>query len=266
MEFASLFSNLGVRVDVIEMMDEILPIMEKDHAKLMRREMKNVGFHLSSRLEKIDGGRLYFTGKKGPETLEAELVLMSVGRKPRTAGLETAGLDIHRGRVVVNDRMQTNLPGVYAVGDVTGLSMLAHSAYRMAEVAVNTICGRRDRMRYTAVPWAVYTSPEAAGCGMTEAEAEAAGRNVLTASVPMRINGRFLAEHGKSAAGSCKVVVDAQSRVLLGVHMIGGLSSELASGAAAMIESELRIDEIRELIFPHPSLSEIIRDAVWAVQ
>ena len=191
---------------------------------------------------------------------------MAVGRRPNTSGLEKAGLDIYKGRVVVNERMQTNLPGVYAVGDVTGLSMLAHSASRMGEVAVNNICGIRDRMRYNAIPWAVYTSPEAAGCGLTEAEAVSRGREVKTASVLMKHNGRFLAEHGKTSVGSCKIVVDAETKILLGVHLIGGISSELAAGAAAMIESELRVNEIKEIIFPHPSLSEVIRDAVWAIE
>ena len=266
MEFASLFSNLGIKVDVIEMMDEIIPMMDKDHARVMRREMKGVDFHLSSQLLKIEGKKLTYLFNEKEESLEAELVLMAVGRRPNTAGLENTGLDINKGKIVVNEKMQTNLPGIYAVGDVTGLSMLAHSASRMGEVAVNNICGIQDRMRYNAVPWAVYTSPEAAGCGMTESEAFAVGRKVKKASVLMKHNGRFMAEHGKTAAGICKVVVDKETEVLLGVHLIGGISSELVAGAAAMIESELRVNEIKQIIFPHPSLSEVIRDAVWAIK
>ncbi len=266
MEFASLFSNLGIKVDVIEMLDEIIPMMDKDHARVMRREMKGIDFHLSSQLLKIEGRKLTYLFNDSEESLEAELVLMAVGRRPNTTGLENAGLDIDKGQVVVNEKMETNLPGVYAVGDVTGLSMLAHSASRMGEVAVNNICGIQDRMRYNAIPWAVYTSPEAAGCGLTEAEAVSKGRKVKTATVLMKHNGRFLAEHGKTAAGSCKVVVDAETEILLGVHLIGGISSELVAAAAAMIESELRVNEIKEIIFPHPSLSEVIRDAVWAIE
>lgn len=264
-EFASLFSNLGIKVDVIEMMEEIIPMMDKDHTRIMRREMKGISFHLLSQLLKIEGKKLTYMHNGNEESLEAELILMAVGRRPNTSGLEKAGLDINKGQVVVNEKMQTNLPGVYAVGDVTGLSMLAHSASRMGEVAVNNICGNIDRMRYNAIPWAVYTSPEAAGCGLTEAEALSKGIQVKTASVLMKHNGRFLAEHGKTAAGSCKVVVDAETEILLGVHLIGGISSELVAGAAAMIESELRVKEIKEIIFPHPSLSEVIRDAVWAI-
>ncbi len=265
MEFASLFSNLGIKVDVIEMMDEIIPMMDKDHTRVMRRDMKGINFHLSSQLLKIEGRKLTYKFEGKEESLEADLVLMAVGRRPNTGGLEKTGLDINKGRIVVNEKMQTNLPCIYAVGDVTGLSMLAHSASRMGEVAVNNICGIQDRMRYNAIPWAVYTSPEAAGCGMTEAEAKASGRVVKTASMLMKHNGRFMAEHGKTAAGTCKVVVDAETGVLLGVHLIGGISSELVAGAAAMIESELRVNEIKQIIFPHPSLSEVIRDAVWAL-
>ncbi|HUX21215.1 MAG TPA: FAD-dependent oxidoreductase, partial [Spirochaetia bacterium] len=162
----------------------------------------------------------------------------------------------------VNERMQTNLPGVYAVGDVTGRSLLAHSAYRMGEVAVNTIAGTDDRMRYTAIPWVVYTIPEASGCGMTEAQAAAEGRRVRTAKLQMRANGRFIAENVQSN-GLCKIIVDDTSERLLGVHMIGGSNSEMIYGAAAMIESELRVKEMKEIVFPHPSVSEIIRDTLW---
>ncbi len=265
MEFASLFANLGIKVDVIEMMDEILPMMDREHARLMRRGMKGIDFHLSSLLERIEGQELVYSSNGTTARMKADLILMAVGRRPNTLELENVGLNIDKGRVIVDEKMRTNLPGIYAVGDVTGLSMLAHSASRMGEVAMNNICGTRDRMRYHAIPWAVYTSPEAAGCGLTEAEALSAGRRIKTASVLMKHNGRFLAEHGKTAIGSCKVVVDAETEILLGVHLIGGISSELVAGAAAMIESELRVKEIKEIIFPHPSLSEVIRDAVWAI-
>jgi dihydrolipoamide dehydrogenase len=190
---------------------------------------------------------------------------MSVGRRPNIDGFSNIGLDIDRGRIVVNEKMQTNISSIYAVGDVNGKSLLAHSASRMGEVAVNNMYGSGDIMRYHAVPWAVYTLPEAAGCGLTEQDAEKQGRNVLTASMQMRANGRFLAEHGKRAGGLCKVVVDAETQVLLGVHLLGAVSSEMIYGAAAMIEAELRVQDIKEIIFPHPSVSEIIRDTVWEI-
>ncbi len=263
LEFASFFSNLGIETNVIEMMDEIVPFMDKDLAKVMRREMKVINFHLKSRVEKIDGSKVHYTDKKGKAAIiETELIILAVGRKPNIDSLKDSGLDIERGRVKVDDRMKTNLPGVYAVGDVTGESLLAHSASRMGEVVVQQICGVDDHMRYNAVPWAVYTYPEAAGCGLTESEAKDKGIDVKTASMQMRGNGRFFAENGKSG-GLCKVVVDAKSDVLLGVHLLGAQCSEMIAGAAAMIEAELRVSEIKEIIYPHPSVSEIIKDTLW---
>ena len=189
---------------------------------------------------------------------------MAVGRSPNVAdmGFEQLGLDFSKRGITVNEQMKTNLPGVYAVGDVTGESLLAHSAYRTGEAAVNTIAGERDRMRYHAVPWVVYSIPEGAGVGYTEARAANEGLAVKTATLQMRANGRFLAENaGKN--GICKVLVDAEKETLLGVHMLGGVSSEIIYGAAAMIEAELRVKDMREIIFPHPTVSEIIKDTLW---
>lgn len=263
LEFASFFSNLGIKTDIIEMMDEIVPAMDKDLARVMRREMKEVTFNLSCKVEKIDGKKVHYTDKKGKEAfVEADLILMAVGRRPNVENFAGSGLAIERGRVKADNQMRTNLPGVYAIGDVTGESLLAHSAYRMGEVAVNVICGEKDHMRYKAVPWAVYTHPEAAGCGLTEDEAKAKGYNVKAASVQMRGNGRFFAENGK-ASGVCKVIVDGDTDILLGVHMLGGMCSEIIAAASAMIEAELRVREIKEIIFPHPSVSEVIKDALW---
>jgi dihydrolipoamide dehydrogenase len=118
-------------------------------------------------------------------------------------------------------------------------------------------------MRYRAVPWVVYTIPEGAGVGLTEAQAEEEGRKIKTATMQMRANGRFLAENGNKKNGICKVIADEDSGVLLGVHLLGGVCSEIIHGAAAMIEAELRIKDIKEIIFPHPTVSEIIKDTVW---
>ncbi|MCP4298083.1 MAG: FAD-dependent oxidoreductase, partial [Proteobacteria bacterium] len=178
LEFASFFSNLGIKTDVVEMMDEIIPFMDKDLAKVMRREMKAIDFHLGSRVEKIDGSNVHFTKKGKTEIIETDLILMAVGRKSNIESFEGSGLDIERGRIKVDERMRTNLPGVYAIGDVTGESLLAHSASRMGEVVVQQICGGDDHMRYGAVPWAVYTYPEAAGCGLTETDAANKGIKV----------------------------------------------------------------------------------------
>ncbi|MGM0432687.1 MAG: dihydrolipoyl dehydrogenase [Spirochaetota bacterium] len=260
-EFSSLFNTIGSEVTVLEMMDEILPIMDKEFAKLMRRELKGITFKTGCKVEEIGDDGVVYTDSKGKKaTVAADVVLLSVGRRPNTEGLEHIGLSVGRSGVEVDQYMRTNLPNVYAVGDVNGKSLLAHSAERMGEVAINHIAGKRDQMRYEAIPWAVYSLPEAAGCGLTAEEAEQKGIKVKTASVQMRANGRFLAEHGKRAGGLCKVVAEEESGRILGVHLLGAVSSELIYGAAAFIEAELRVQDIQEIIFPHPSVAEVIRD------
>lgn len=263
MEFASFFSNVGVEVHVVEMMPEIVPMMDADFARLLRKSINKVFYHLGAKVEAIAGDTVTFLSNGKSESLQADLILMSVGRRPNVQGLEKLGLDIRPQGIKVNENMQTNVPGVYAIGDVNGESLLAHSASRMAEVAVNVICGKHDRMRYHAVPWVVYTLPEVAGCGLTGQEAKKQGISIKTATVQMRANGRFLAEYGKRSPGMCKVVVDAETNILKGVHLLGAVSSELIYGVAAMIEAELRVQDIQEIIFPHPTVSEIIRDALW---
>jgi dihydrolipoamide dehydrogenase len=178
--------------------------------------------------------------------------------------------------------MRTNIPGVYAVGDVTGKSLLAHSAYRMADVAVANIfpeefaaasippgdaagLGYRPSMRFEAVPWVVYTRPELAGCGMTADQARKAGLVPASATVPMRMSGRYLAEH-PDERGECTLIAEATSGRILGAQMIGTGSSELVFGVATMIEAELRVSDIREIIFPHPSISEVLREAAWEME
>ena len=227
----------------------------------------------------MDGATVRYRGKDGAEAaVEADLVLMAVGRRPSVEGwgAREAGLDCGPKGVVVDDRLRTNLPGVWAVGDVTGRSLLAHSAYRMAEVAVADIlegAGRagarggsaQNRMRYDAIPWVVYGMTEAAGVGLTEQEAKARGLAVDKATLPLRALGRFAAENGFSGVGALKLVTEAGGGRVLGVHVVGAYASELIWGAAALIEQELRVADVRELVFPHPTVSEAIREAAWAL-
>ncbi|MDK2963408.1 MAG: dihydrolipoamide dehydrogenase [Verrucomicrobiota bacterium] len=268
-EFASFFSSLGVKVDVIEMLDEIIPFMDRGQAKEFRRALKGkVTFNLGCRVTAIDDHTVKYTTAKGEDkAIDADIVLMSVGRSPnlKDMGFEEAGLDFDRRGIKVDEQLRTNLPNVYAIGDVTGLSQLAHSASRMGEVALNTICGKRDRFRMNAIPWAVYSMPEVAGCGLTENQAKDAGHNVETASLPMTMSGRFLAENGKRGPGSVKVVKDADTDVLLGVHMVGAGCSEMIYGAAVMIEAELRVKDVQEIVFPHPTVGEVLRDVMFAL-
>jgi dihydrolipoamide dehydrogenase len=273
-EFAGLFSALDSEVTVIEMMEEIVPFMDKEQAPLLRRAMKGVDFKLGRRVEKIEGGRVHYTGKDGKaEAAEADLILMAVGRRPALEGwgAKAAGIDLGPGGVRVDDRMRTNIPGVWAAGDVTGRSLLAHSAYRMAEVAAADILENAgvpaspglNRMRYNAIPWAVYGLTEAAGVGITEQEAAARGIPIRKASLPMRVSGRFAAENTFAGQGAVKVIAGEDSGRILGIHAVGAYAPEFIWGGAALIEQEFRVADLRQLIFPHPTVCELIRDAAW---
>ncbi len=266
-EFASFFSSLGVKVDIIEMLDEIIPFMDRGQAKRFRAALRGkVDFNLGCKVTAIDGHDVKYTDQKGEEqSIHADVVLMSVGRSPNLNGMgfEEARLDFDRSGIKTDDQMRTSLPNVYAIGDVTGKSQLAHSATRMGEVALNTILGKSDRFRMNAIPWAVYSMPEIAGCGLTEEQAKEAGLNTESATLPLMMSGRFLAENGKKGPGQVTVVKDADTDVLLGVHMFGGYSSEIIWGVAAMIESELRVQDIQEIVFPHPTVGEVIRTAMF---
>jgi dihydrolipoamide dehydrogenase len=268
LEFACFFAMVGVPVTVIEMLDEVCPGLDRDVAKTLRKELesKGVTFALSSKVERVEDGAVVFSDKKGEETsVEADTVLVAIGRKPNTTGMgfEEAGLAMEKGAIVIDEHCRTNLPGVYAAGDVTGKVLLAHAASRQGEVAVNHMTSKPDHMRYHAIPGVIYTSPEVAVVGLTEEQAKAQGIPYKLAKAPMAASGRFLAEF--SGKGLAKVLVHAETRVLLGVHLVGGTCSEMIHGFTSMIESEARVEEIEETVFPHPTVSELVRDTLFTL-
>ena len=265
LEFATFFSRVGVKVTVIEMLPEVAPVLEPHLATSLRKALPKVSFVLGAQVTKIGKTQVFYRQGDKEQSIPADTVLMSVGRRPnyRDIGLDRTGVEIDKG-IRVDERMRTNVPGVYAIGDVTGVSLLAHSAYRMGEVAVQTICGGSDRFRLEAIPWVVYTDPEIAVVGLTETAAKEQGRNVRAATLPLNYNGRSLAEHGE-VDGQCTVVTDADTGVLLGVQLLGTPASEIIFGAAAMIEAELRVQDIKEIVFPHPSVSELLKDTLFAL-
>ncbi len=267
LEFASYFSMVGVNVTVLEMLPEVLPNVDSEIAKLFRSSLSGSNILTNVKAQKVDkNGVIYI--KDGKEvSCKADLVLLATGRIPNVGnlGLENINLEFNKKGIVVNDKMETNIPNVYAVGDVTGKSLLAHSAYRMGEVAVNNIIGKNDRMRYNAIPWAIYTNPELSGVGLTEEQATKEGYNIKVSTMQLRANGRFYAEHGNEK-GLCKIIVNSETDLLLGVFMLGGVSSEIIHSAAVMIEAELRVKDIKEIIFPHPTVSEAIKDTLWELK
>lgn len=191
-------------------------------------------------------------------------MLISVGRRPNTSGigLETIGVELEGNAVKVDEYGKTNVPEVYAAGDVNGYSMLAHTAYREAEVCINNMLGRRDTMRYNAIPAVIYTNPEVAGVGETEATCRAKGIDCEVVNLSMRYSGRYVAEN-EGGDGICKVLINKKYRSVIGVHMIGNPASEIIYGAAMLIESEMRLEDVKELVFPHPTVAEIIREAIF---
>ena len=268
-EFACMYASVGVPVTVLEAMSEICSNLDKDVAAVLREELtgKGVEFKLNTTVESIEPNSVKYANSEGSGSVDGDLVLVATGRKPNVSdlGLEDLGLDFDARGVRVNDKGATNVPGLWAAGDVTGQAWLAHSASRMAEVVVNNLNGRVDHMRFDKMPAVVYTSPEVAVVGLTKEEAEAKGLKVKVGRIPMKINARYLAEN-PDEAGLCKVVLEAETRRLLGVHMVGGACSEMIFGATAMLETELREDEIEEIVFPHPTTSEIMKDVFIAVR
>lgn len=266
LEMASYFNSAGSKVTIIEMLDHIAGNTDKEISNLLMKnyQKKGIEFRLNSRVVEIKENAVVFEANGEKITAEAEKVLMSIGRRPVIdgIGLENIGVEIERGHIKVDERGKTNVPEVYAAGDVNGYSMLAHTAYREAEVCINNILGKKDIMRYNAIPSVIYTNPEVGCVGETEESAKQKGIEYEAANISMRYSGRYVAEN-EGGDGICKVLVDKKYRRLIGVHMIGNYSSEIIYGAGIMIETEMRVDDIKEIVFPHPTVCEIIREAIF---
>ena len=269
LEMASYFNSVGSKVTVIEMLDKIAGPTDREISTILQKnyEKKGITFHLKSKVTGITGNAVEFEnadGEHGKHSVPANNVLLSIGRRAVTTGfgLENLGVLVERGRIVVDDQGQTNVPGVYATGDVNGVWMLAHAAYRESEVVINNLTGKKDTMRYNAVPSVIYTNPEVGCVGETEESAKAKGIACKVANITMNYSGRYMAENA-GGDGICKVIADAARNRIIGCHIIGNYASEIITTAAFMIESEMKIDDIKEYIFPHPSVAEIIREAIF---
>ena len=266
LEMAAYYAAVGSKVTVIEMLDHIAGATDLEISSMLQKELeaKGVTFLLSTAVKSVELGKVNAEKANGEKiSVAADKVLLSIGRRSNCMGigLENIGVEIDRG-VPTDTLGRTNVPGVYAIGDVNGHHMLAHTAYREAEVAINTILGKPDNMRYNANPSVIYTQPEIGSVGKTEEECKAKGIEYEVAKLPMVYSGRFVAEN-EGADGLCKVIVDKKKRNVLGVHLIGAYSGEIIWGAAEMIEMQLRVNDARQIIFPHPTVSEIIRETLW---
>jgi dihydrolipoamide dehydrogenase len=267
MEFASFFNSLGTKVTIIEMMDEILTGMDRELSEMLRQiyAKKGITFNLSSKVTAVKGNEVFFEKDGKTESIIGDKILVSVGRRAVTKGfgLENLGVEIFRGGIKVDEKMRTNIPNVYAAGDVTGFSLLAHTASREGEVVVNNLTGREDRMRYNAIPGVVYTNPEFSGVGLTEDSAKEKKIEYRLVKLPMAYAGRFIAEN-EGGSGLCKVLIGAKHGEVLGVHILGNPSSEMIYGACMAIEMEMTLKEMEEVVFPHPTVSEIFKESIFA--
>ena len=263
---AAYYATVGSKVTVVEMLDHIAGPTDREISAMLQKDMeaKGVTFLLSHKCLSVEPGKVWVESPKGEKlSIAADKVLLSIGRRANCMdlGLENIGVEINRG-VPTDIQCRTNVSGVYAIGDVNGHHMLAHTAYREAEVAVNMITGKKDNMRYHANPSVIYTQPEIASVGKTEEECKEKGIDYEVAKLSMLYSGRFVAEN-EGADGLCKVIIDKKRRTILGVHLIGSYSGEIIWGAAAMIEAQLRVQDAKQIIFPPPTVSEIIRETIW---
>lgn len=274
MEFASFFNSLGVDVTVVEMMDEILGGMDKELSALLRADYakRGIKFLLSTKVisiaqttdESVQGVVVHYENTDGVGSVSAQRLLMSVGRRSVTKGFGIENLNLElteRGTIRVDEQMQSSVSGVYVCGDLTGFSLLAHTAVREAEVAVHTIIGKEDAMSYRAIPGVVYTNPEIAGVGQTEESLQAKGIAYRAVKLPMAYSGRFVAEN-EGVNGVCKVLLSEIDDRVLGAHVLGNPASEIITLAAMAIDLELTAAAWKKIIFPHPTVSEIFREAL----
>lgn len=269
MEFAAFFSTIGTKVTVVEMTPKILGPMDDEISAMLQKiyAKRGVQFCLSCKVTGIEGNTVVYEDPEGKVCrVSGDKILVSVGRRAvlKGYGLENLGVAAERG-IKVDDRMRTNIPNVYAAGDVTGFSMLAHTASREGEVAVNNILGKEDHMRYDAIPGVVYTNPEVAGVGLTEEQAKASGREYVVLKLPMAYSGRFVAEN-EGGEGICKIIAGKKYHEVLGVHMLGNPCSEIIQSACMAIETEMTVEQLKEVVFPHPTVSEIIKETAFTLK
>ncbi len=276
MEFAAFFSTLGTKVTVVEMLPKILGPLDDEISAMLQKiyAKRGIEFCLRCKVTGIEGNTVVYEDPEGKVCrVSGDKILVSVGRRANISGfgLENTGVEmlLNRGGkpcgIKVDEHMRTNVPNIYAAGDVTGFSMLAHTASREGEVAVNNILGKQDHMRYEAIPGVVYTNPEVAGVGLTEEQAKASGKEYEVLKLPMAYSGRFVAEN-EGGEGICKIIIGKKHHEVLGMHMLGNPCSEIIHSACIAIEMEMTVEQLKEVVFPHPTVSEIIKETAFTLK
>ena len=259
LEFATLYHELGIPVTIIEALPRILANLDESISDYITAAYTKRGISIltSTKVTAFEGDKVILDNG---ETLEADKILVSVGRRANLQGLEAlTDIEFNRGAIVIDDFCRTNLPNVYAAGDVTGKIMLAHVASRQAEVAVGRMLKQIpvQRIAYNAIPSVVYTNPEIASVGISETALE--GCEART--IPMTFSGRFMAEN-EGETGLCKLVINTKSQAVMGVHLIGNPCSEFIAAASFAVRMGYTVPEFRQVVFPHPTVSEILKEVL----
>ena len=268
LELGSVWARLGTKVTVVEFLPRIAAMFDEDITQALQKLLQKQGlkFHLGTGVESAEKTKtgIKLTAAKGDKSLEleAEKVLVAVGRKPNTDGLGAteAGVELdERGRIRTDAEWQTNVPGIYAIGDVIAGPMLAHKAEQEAVAAVERMAGKAGRVNYDTIPWVIYTAPEVAAVGLTEAEAKEKGHEVSVGAFPFQANGRAVA--GAHADGLAKVIADKATDRVLGAQILSANASELIAEAVLLMEFDGSAEDLARTIHAHPTMSEGLREA-----
>ena len=272
LELGSVWLRLGSEVRVIEFLDRPVPGMDLQSAKLLQKALEKQGMRFefggSAKSARVEGGRvkLKVAGAEGDREDDCDVLLVAVGRRPFTDGLGAAEIGVtldERGRVIVDAHYQTNLPGVFAIGDVIAGPMLAHKAEEEGVAAVERMAGRAGHVAYDCIPNVVYTWPELAGVGLTEEQATEQGRAVNIGIFPFLANGRARAMEERD--GQVKLIADAATDRLLGAHIVGPRASDLIAELTFALEMQASAEDIARSVHAHPTLPEAVKEAALAV-
>ena len=273
MEFASIFHNLGSKVTVIEFMKQILPPFDSDIAKRLKQTLSKKGIKIitGAAAKEIRQNEFYeievtYEIKGKEEKIISSDLLMAVGRAPRVDGLnlEAAGVEYSPKGIAVDDNMRTSAEGIFAIGDVNGRMMLAHVASFQGQRALNAIEGKTDRIRFDIVPSAVFTVPECGMAGKTEEQCKAEGMEIMIGQSFYRANGKALALGEPD--GLCKLIFRKEDGLLIGAHIMGAQAADLAHQCADMMNRDTKLPELKDIIFGHPTVSEVILSAARATR
>jgi dihydrolipoamide dehydrogenase len=270
LEMATMYAELGSKVTVIEMLDQLLPGVDIELVKVIERSFRRLGidYHVKSKAKEYREGQVRAILEDGTEAMfPASKVLVSVGRRPNSdkIGLDRAGVKTNpQGWIQTDKHMETNVPGIYSIGDVNGPPLFAHKASKEGIVAAESIAGMKSEADFRAIPWAIFTDPEIASAGLTESQARDKGYDPIIGKFPFTALGRALL--AGETEGFVKVVADKSSELVLGIHIVGPEASDLISEAALAIEMGATLRDIELTIHPHPTLPEGIMEAASAAK